>query len=165
MSVSTADLCDRFAELIASGQLAVLEGDWQWFGPLHAMFGRIETLEARGCNVELRDLLKQPGRGQVLVVDSGGHPGALLGDNLAALARSNDWAGVLVSGNVRDVSTLASIDLAVLATGSWPVRSRNEPGGAVGTLLMLGGVMVSPGQWIYADEDGVLISTHELNAE
>ncbi|MFJ4112474.1 ribonuclease E activity regulator RraA [Pseudomonas sp. NPDC089758] len=164
MSVSTADLCDRFAELIDSGQLAVLEGAWQWFGPLHTMSGRVQTLEARGCNVELRDLLKQPGKGHVLVIDSGGHRGALLGDNLASLARSNDWAGVLVSGNIRDISALASIDLAVVATGTWPVRSRNEPGGAVDMPLILGGVKVNPGHWIYADEDGVLISPHELSA-
>lgn len=163
MSVSTADLCDRFAELIDSGKLTAMKGDWQWFGRLRAFSGRIQTLEARGCNVELRDLLKQPGQGQVLVIDSGGHRGALLGDNLASLARSNDWAGVLVSGNIRDISALASIDLGVLATGSWPIRSRNETGGAVDIPLMLGGVAVIPGHWIYADEDGVLVSTHELN--
>lgn len=59
MSVSTADLCDRFAERFESGQVAILEGAWQWFGSLRAMSGRVQTLEARGCNVELRDLLKQ----------------------------------------------------------------------------------------------------------
>ena len=164
MSVSTADLCDLFAELIVTGQLAVMEGAWQWFGRLRAFSGRIQTLEARGCNGELRDLLRQPGKGQVLVIDSGGHRGALLGDNLASLARSNDWAGVLVSGNIRDISALASIDLGMLATGSWPVRSRNETGGAVGIPLTLGGVTVTPAHWIYADEDGVLISKHELSA-
>ncbi|ELF6204306.1 MULTISPECIES: hypothetical protein [Pseudomonas] len=165
MSISTSDLCDRYADAIDIGQLSVLRGNWQWFGTSRYLKGQAVTLEARGCNLELRQLLKQSGNGQVLVIDSGDHMGALLGDNLATLALSNGWSGVLINGNVRDTKALAIIDLPVIATGTWPIRSQNLAGGKPGATLMLGGSCISQGDWIYADEDGVLLSKRELNVD
>lgn len=158
MSQSTADLCDRHAALVEAGHLRILRGTWRWFGATHRFSGRVVTLQAHGCNHELRELLRQPGHGQVLVVDAGGEDGALLGDNLAALALASGWHGVLVNGNVRDAAALATMSLPVLACGTWSQRSRNEPGGIVAATLAFGGTTLRCGEWMWADQDGVLIS-------
>ena len=162
--ISTVDLCDLHAGLVASGDVQILPGAWRWFSQARAFAGQLMTLEARGCNAELRDLLAQEGNGRVLVVDAGSDPRALLGENLANQALRNGWGGVWVNGKVRDCTALAVIALPVLAAGAWPQRSVNERGGKVGAPLAIGGTRLFPGDWIYADEDGVLLSKRELKS-
>ena len=120
------------------------------------------TLYALGCNGEIRQLLAQPGAGRVLVIEAGGDPGALLGDRLGALALANGWAGVLVNGNVRDRRALAELDLGILALGTWPRRSHNRDGGRLDVPLLLGGLSIEPGDWLCADEDGVVLGKHDF---
>ncbi|MHA6196953.1 ribonuclease E activity regulator RraA [Pseudomonas wadenswilerensis] len=156
--MNTADLCDQHG-----AGVRILPGDWQWFGARRQFSGPVVTLYALGCNGEIRQLLAQPGAGRVLVIEAGGDPGALLGDRLGALALNNGWAGVLVNGNVRDRRVLAGLDLGILALGSWPQRSHNREGGKVDVPLLLGGVSVEPGDWLYADEDGVLLAREALD--
>ncbi len=153
----TADLCDRYPEA-----LQLLRGTWRWFGQVRSLAGPIATLQSKGCNGELRELLAQPGRSRVLVIDAGGDRGALLGDNLAGMALGNGWGGVFINGNVRDCHALADLALPVLAAGAWPQRSKNQPGGCIDVPLGIGGVVLHPGDWLYADEDGVLLSKRQL---
>lgn len=156
--MNTADLCDQHG-----ADLRILPGNWQWFGARRQFSGPVVTLYALGCNGEIRQLLAQPGAGRVLVIEAGGDPGALLGDRLGALALANGWAGVLVNGNLRDRRVLAGLDLGILALGSWPQRSHNREGGKIDVPLLLGGVTVEPGDWLYADEDGVLLARQALD--
>jgi regulator of ribonuclease activity A len=162
MDISTSDLCDQHPAMIAQGEVRVLPGEWVWFGSLRSFHGEVVTLKAEGCNGEIRALLAEPGNRRVLVIDSGQNPLALLGDNLAALARRNGWAGVVINGNVRDSQALAHIELGIIAIGRWPARSNNEKGSIVQEALHIRGVDVYPGDWLYADEDGVLLSRTEL---
>ncbi|MFF7859484.1 RraA family protein [Pseudomonas monteilii] len=161
--ITTADLCDSHSDMIGAGGLLVLQGAWRWFGKAASMAGPIATLQARGCNLELREQLDQPGLGRILVIEAGGDPGTLLGDNLAIKALVNGWAGFFINGNVRDSRALSAIDLPVLALGAWPARSKNGPGGRGDVTLEIGGARLSPGNWLYADADGVLLSEVQLN--
>ncbi|VVO04187.1 ribonuclease E activity regulator RraA [Pseudomonas fluorescens] len=163
MDVSTSDLCDQHAAMLIKGDVRVLPGDWVWFGSLRHCHGQIVTLNAQGCNGEIRALLAEAGNGRVLIIDAGHNPLALLGDNLAALAMRSGWAGILINGNVRDTQELARMELGIIATGCWPVRSNNEHGGIVQEALTIGDTPVFPGDWLYADEDGVLVSRSELH--
>ncbi|QHG65198.1 ribonuclease [Pseudomonas putida] len=160
--ITTADLCDTHSDMIATGDLHILQGTWRWFGKAASMRGPIVTLQAHGCNTELREQLDQPGLGRILVIEAGDDPGALLGENLSMKALLNGWAGFLINGNVRDSRSLSAIDLPVLALGSWPARSKNEPGGMSDVILEIGGARLSPGDWLYADSDGVLLSRVQL---
>lgn len=155
--MNSADLCDHYG-----AELRILPGDWQWFGAQRQFSGQVVTLYALGCNGEIRQKLAEPGAGRVLVIEAGGDPGALLGDRLGVLAVTNGWAGVLINGNVRDRRALAGLELGILALGSWPRRSHNREGGKLDVPLLLGGVSVEPGDWLYADEDGVLLARQEL---
>lgn len=162
MDFSTSDLCDKHAALITTGDVRVLPGQWIWFGAHRRCHGEIVTLQAEGCNGEIRALLGEEGDNRVLVIDAGPSPLALLGDNLAASAGRNGWAGVLINGNVRDVRGLAQVELAIIATGCWPVRSNNERGGIAQAALTIDNIEIFPGDWLYADEDGVLLSRTRL---
>lgn len=109
-------------------------------------------------NQLLKELMKQPGEGRVLVVDGGGKiTCALMGGNMAKMFKDSGWAGVVIVGAIRDRAELAEIELGVLAMGSNPKRSKKERTGEVGVKLDFSGVKVVPGAMVYADTDGVLI--------
>ena len=113
---STTDLCDANGPAVA-----VLPPIFRDFGRERAFAGPAETIRLADDNVLVREALDEDGRGRVLVVDGGGSLAcALLGDQLATLALTHGWAGVIVNGCVRDVETLATIPIGVKAIGQRP---------------------------------------------
>jgi regulator of ribonuclease activity A len=101
--------------------------------------------------------------GKVLVVDGGGSlRRALLGGNLAAAAVRNGWAGVVIDGSVRDVMELAALDVGIRALASMPLPTEKRNQGQTALAVQIQGVWVRPGDWLYADEDGMVISTRCL---
>jgi regulator of ribonuclease activity A len=120
--------------------------------------GRMATVRCFEDNVLLRTCLEEPGEARVLVVDGGGsYRCALLGDNIAALALENGWAGIVVNGCVRDSVALDSLGLGVRALGTNPRPSRKDGAGAVDEPLHFGGVVFEPGALLFADEDGIVV--------
>jgi regulator of ribonuclease activity A len=108
-------------------------------------------------------MLEMPGEGNVLVVDGGGSLRcALVGGNLGKLAEGNGWAGIIVNGCVRDTLELDDCDVGVLALGTIPRRSERKGAGDKNVVVNMSGVLVHPGDMIYADEDGVLVSREAL---
>jgi regulator of ribonuclease activity A len=87
---------------------------------------------------------------------------ALVGVNLAALARDNGWAGLVVNGCVRDSSEIAGTALGVKALGTSPMRPAKTGAGERGVAVTFAGVTFMPGQWLYADADGIVLSESEL---
>ncbi|MGJ7916971.1 ribonuclease E activity regulator RraA [Massilia sp. LXY-6] len=161
---STADLCDLFLDR-ADG-LQVLAPGLRSFGGRAAYCGQIATAAPAkpGGVVRLRDLLSEEGHGRVLVVD--GHANdewAVLGDQLVALGRHNGWAGVVLNAYVRDVRALAAIDIGVHALGAIPCRPREFGAVERGAPVSFQRVRFVPGSWLYADEDGIIVCTEEVN--
>ena len=109
-------------------------------------------------------MLSEPGEGAVLVVDgAGSREAALLGDMNAALGMNNGWTGCVINGVVRDSAILATLDFGVKAIGVNPAKSTKNGGGEADGVIEFGGVRFEPGQWIYCDEDGLVVSPHELS--
>ena len=163
MDLLTTDLCDRHESLLAHGDLRVLAPGFLPFGRRRRFFGEAVTIKQFEDNTLVRATLEEAGRGRVLVVDGGGSLRcALLGGNLAALAAKNGWSGVVVHGCVRDSEELNACDLGVRALGLHPRRSEKRGGGQRDVPVQCGGALIRPGEWIYADEDGVLVSTTNL---
>jgi regulator of ribonuclease activity A len=99
----------------------------------------------------------------VIVVDGGeSRRRALLGDQLAAAAADNGWSGLVIAGVVRDVEILRDTPLGIKALGSLPAEDRQARRGAAGHPIEIGGVTVHPGDYVYADANGVLSSTSLL---
>ena len=156
-SFSTTDLCDAHPEI---GVLAPLFRD---FGGLVSFGGPIETVRVVDDNVLIREALEEPGSGRVLVIDGGGSLAcALLGDQLASLALANGWVGVIVHGCVRDIATLATMPVGVKAISSHPRKSGKRGNGERGVAIDIGGLRLDPGDYVYADADGIVVSDGAL---
>ena len=163
MFFSTCDLCDANAERLAAGTLAALPPLFIGMGRRRAFAGPAFTLKVFEDNALVRAALETPGDGRVLVVDGGGSlRSALVGGNLAGLAADNGWAGIVVFGAVRDLDEIEGCEVGVRALSLHPQRSARKGAGDSNVKVMIAGVAVEPGYWIYADADGILVSRDAL---
>ncbi len=163
MTFQTADLLDSHEGLVHSGFLRVLCPMFRAYGGRTRFSGGVRTLKLFEDNSLVRTMLSQPGEGSVLVVDGGGSLRcALLGDQLAALAVKNAWAGVLVYGCIRDSRAIGGMDLGVMALATHPLKSVKRNVGEADVPVTFGGVTFVPGESLYADEDGVVVCREPL---
>src|SRR5690606_38596291 len=161
---ATTDLCDANEASLDSGSLRVLSPALRAWGAHAAFCGPAATVRCFEDNTLVRSQLEKPGEGRVLVVDGGGSQRfALLGGNLAVLAERNGWAGVVINGCVRDTVEIDRCAIGVRALAAMPRRSRKLGGGSIDVPVDFAGVGVAPGQWIYADADGILVSDRPLH--
>lgn len=155
--IVTPDICDAHPEV------RVLDPMFLNFGGHEAFCGPIRTVKCFEDNSLVRQAVTEPGEGAVLVVDGGGSQRcALLGDMLAEQAVTNGWAGVVVYGCVRDVDVLAETDLGVQALGTHPRKSEKRDEGQRDVPLTFAGVTLRPGEWLYADNNGILVADARL---
>jgi regulator of ribonuclease activity A len=133
------------------------------FGGRTRFHGPIRTVACREDNVLVRATLSQSGHGGVLVINGGGllHC-ALIGDVIAGLAIENGWAGIVAKGAIRDAIAIGSMMIGLKALGTNPRRCAKTGVGAVDVSVALGGVIFTPGAYLYADEDGIVVSEHAL---
>ena len=97
-------------------------------------------------------------RGSVLVIDVGGTDRATAwGGTSSKVAARRGLAGCVTNGSVRDFDEVREIGLPVFAVGV-SVRGtlKRHPGWTGGTVCV-GGVPVSPGDWVVGDSDGVVV--------
>jgi regulator of ribonuclease activity A len=156
---TTPDLCDAHPD-----DVRVLEPILRTFGGREAFFGPAVTVSCHEDNSRVKDLAGTPGEGRVIVVDGGGSVRkALLGDIIGQTAADNGWAGFVIHGAVRDVEILRTIDLGVQALASIPLKTEKLGVGDVGLDVTFGGLTVSPGDWVYADANGVVVSAQPIH--
>lgn len=150
----TADVSDQLGPAAAACTLQLRQ-----FGGARAFRGCIRTVRCRDDNGLVRAACGSASPGEVLVVDGAGSLRcALLGDNLAALAARHGWAGLIIHGVVRDSRALAALDLGIKAIGTSPCRSTRHGAGARDEPVTFGGATFIPGQWVWSDDDGVLVA-------
>lgn len=161
MTVSVPDICDDFFD-----EISVLAPLFRDFGGKGRFNGEIVTLKCFEDNSLVRDLVRSEGRGRVIVVDGGGSlRRAMLGDLLAAKAAENGWQGLLINGCVRDVEILETIDLGVKALNSHPVKTDKRGEGQLNVPVEFAGVRIHPGQYLYADSNGVVVAPRDLGVD
>jgi regulator of ribonuclease activity A len=159
MELLTTDLCDAHEEMVR-----VVEPMFSSFGGRASFFGRIATLKLFEDNSLVRKTLESAGEGRVLVIDGGGSlRRALVGDQLAALGVKNGWAGVVVYGCIRDSRAIGEMDIGVFAIDTHPMKTLKKNVGDADIPVTFGGVTFNPGEWLYADEDGVIVSESALH--
>lgn len=166
MHFQTADLCDQYEDQVRTGKVRILEQMLNSFGGRAIFHGRISTLKLFEDNSLVRKALEAPGDGRVLVIDGGGSLRcALVGDQLAQLGAQNDWAGLVVYGCIRDSHAISEMDIGVLALDTHPLKSIKKNTGETALDVRFGGITFVPGHYLYADEDGVLVSPDELTLQ
>jgi regulator of ribonuclease activity A len=159
---ATCDLCDAHEE-DTSGAFRVLPPVFRDFGKAGRFAGPVATLRCIEDNSRVREAVNSPGEGRVLVVDGGGSMRrALVGGNLAVAAARNGWAGIVVDGSVRDAAELAKAGIGIKALALIPMRSVKRGEGQRDLPVEIQGVPVRPGDWLYADEDGIVVSSTSL---
>lgn len=155
---TTADLWDEHHE-----HLSCVEPIFYSFGKKKAFSGKITTIKLFEDNSFVRKQLESNGKGKVLVVDGGASLRcALVGDKLAELAITNKWEGIIVNGCIRDSYLINQMDIAIKAINTSPVKSIKRNIGKMNIPVNFSGVTFIPGQFVYSDNDGVLISKKSL---
>ncbi len=163
MAFSTCDICDANESRLASGELSVIPPIFMRFGQSAQFSGPATTLKVFEDNGMVRSTLETAGNGHVLVIDGGGSfRCALVGGNLAKLAQTNGWAGIVVHGCIRDVEEINLCNIGVRALATMPLRSIKKGGGERDLQITIAGISIRPGDWIYADLDGVLVAKTPL---
>lgn len=158
MDIKTADLCDQFSD-----QLEVCEPLFGDYGGELRFAGPIATIKCFEDNSLVRDLVGEPGNGRVLVIDAGGSlRRAVVGDMLGKKAVDNGWSGIVVYGCIRDSAALSALPLGVKALATHPLKTDKRGEGQRDIVVRFGGVTFHPGDWLYADEDGIVVARREL---
>jgi regulator of ribonuclease activity A len=158
MTMATADLCDDVGE-----ELTVLAPIFSDYGGQSVFEGEIATLKVFEDNTLVRAELERSGENKVLVIDGGGSLRcALVGDNLAVLAKENGWSGIIVFGCIRDSAQINDIALGVKAIGVNPRKSVKRGEGVRDVALRFAEATIEPGEYLYADRDGIVISKRAL---
>jgi regulator of ribonuclease activity A len=133
------------------------------FGGASAFSGIITTVRVHDDNVLVRKALEEPSQGRVLVVDGGASlKSALMGDVLGAIALKNGWSGVVINGCVRDTTELAKLAVGIKALAAYPIKSVKRGLGDRDVVVTFAGCTFRPGEWIYADPDGILVAKTAL---
>lgn len=152
------DLCDQHGDA-----LQVADPLFHDFGGKPLFYGQAVTLSCYEDNSLVRELVNRPGQGRVMVIDGGGSlRRALLGDQLAIKAAEQGWEGIVIFGAVRDVGALATLALGVKALAACPVKTEKLGKGELDAVVSFAGVTIHPGDYVYADLNGVLVSATRL---
>ncbi len=156
---ATTDIADEYGDAVY-----VVAPKFHSFGGVTQFCGPVKTLLAFEDNTKVRAAVEGDGAGQVLVVNGGASERcALFGGNLAKLAADNGWAGIIINGCVRDTAELAAEKVGIKALGVHPRKSQKRNLGIYDVPVKLAGVRIYPGDWIYADEDGIILSPAKLD--
>ncbi len=153
----TPDLCDEYPDV------EVVEPMFSNLGGRESFGGEIVTVKCFEDNSVVKQQVDEPGTGKVMVVDGGGSLRcALLGDMLAEKAAGNGWAGIIVYGCIRDIDIIAETPLGVQALATHPRKSIKKGIGELNVPVTFGGVTFRPGEFVYADNNGIIVSARAL---
>lgn len=170
LTFSTCDLCDAHKGDF-TGDFRVLPPVFRDFGAVQKFAGPVVTVKCFEDNTLVKATVNSPGFletpqgrvAKVLVVDGGGSlRKALLGGNLGAAAARNGWAGVVIDGCVRDTAELAGQAVGIRALATMPMPTEKRQQGQADVAVQVQGVWVRPGDWLYADEDGIVVASKAL---
>jgi regulator of ribonuclease activity A len=155
---SVPDICDKHSDVIQIGNI-----EFQSYGKKKSFHGQIETLFCPDDNSLVKKALNTDGKNKVLVIDASSNTHtSMVGDQIAAAAKKNNWAGIIVNGNIRDIEVIANIEIGVLAKASVPLKTNKDDFGKQGVNLYFNNVIIKPGFWIYVDTNGWVVSKNKL---
>ncbi|WP_226037424.1 ribonuclease E activity regulator RraA [Aquibacillus saliphilus] len=154
----TADLCDEHRD-----RIVVADSIFQFFGKKNAFHGPIYTLKVYEDNLLVRNALRTIPEESVLVIDGGGsRRSAIVGDNLAEIAVQRKLAGMVINGCIRDSHQINEMDVGIYALGTNPIKSKKQGLGYESISVGFAGVNFTPGSFLYADRDGIVVAKHQL---
>ena len=158
-SPSTPDLCDQHND-----KVRVLDPIFNNYGGRQRFSGQAVTIKCFEDNSVVKKLVDEAGQGRVIVMDGGGSlRRAILGDMLAENAANNGWSGLVIYGCIRDSDEIAALDIGVKAINTHPMKTEKRGLGDLNVPVTFAGQTVNPGDWVYADNNGILLSSQALS--
>ena len=145
----------------ADKTLAVVDPAVRAMIPEVRMAGPAFTVVAEDDHLPVMSAPAEAAPGDVLVIASNGRSRAAFGELFATEARRRGLAGIVADGFCRDLRGLRGIGLPVFARGTTPRSGTTVSRAALGATIACGGVVVSAGDVVFGDDDGVLIATAE----
>ncbi len=159
MNYQTADLCDDNQ----NKKIQVLPAKFKNYGGLKKFHGQVVTMKLNKSNFTLLEMLRdEQGDGKIVVVDNSEHFFAVVGDRLLGYAKKNNWKAIILNGYVRDTDETEKIDVGLYAIGTCPLRNFEQTEAKREIILDFQGIIVKPGDYVYADNDGIIISKEKL---
>ncbi|GIG64164.1 RraA family protein [Phytomonospora endophytica] len=122
-----------------------------------AMLGTAFTVRCEGDHFGIVRALEQAAAGDVLVIEGGRHPLAYAGEIFAKAAMAKGLAGIVLDGGYRDLAYVKDCPLPIYSTYVYPKTGTTRLLGEIGATVTVGGVAVSPGEILLADDNGVLV--------
>lgn len=157
--MNTAALCDQYPH-----GLQIAEPLFRSFTAVTAFSGQISTVKTFEDQHRIAEVLNRPGKGRVLVVDGGGSKRcALIDADLAQLAVTNQWQGIVVYGCVRQTQLLSACPIGLLALNAHPLRAAKHDQGEQDILITFAGVNFKKDYYLYADSDGIVVGETKLD--
>ncbi|CAM3782421.1 ribonuclease E activity regulator RraA [Rheinheimera salexigens] len=161
MEYNTSELCDLYADVID-----VVEPIFASYGGRRSFGGQITTIKCFEDNGLVRQVLSEQGVGKVLLIDAGGSARrAIIDAELAAMAATNNWEGIVCYGSVRELDLLEDFDIGIQAVNAIPVGADDQGFGEVEVPVNFAGVTFLPGDHLYADSTGIIMSPDALDIE
>ena len=158
MNEATSDVSDKLHP-----DVQYLEPVYKSYGAKTSFSGHIVTIKCYEDNSLVEEVLKANGKESVLVIDAGGSMNcAMLGDKRAADAINNEWEGIIVHGLIRDSVAINGMEIGIRALGVCPLKSIKNGVGDSNLIVNFSGVTFTPGEYLYADEDGVIVVKEKL---
>jgi len=112
--------------------------------------------------VEAIDVAKE---GDVIVIDAAGQPPAVWGELASESAKNKGIAGLVLHGAVRDTEDIRKLKFPVWATCITSHAGDPHGLGEINSPVVIAGQRICPGDWILADDDGVMVLPKAMAAE
>jgi 3-hexulose-6-phosphate synthase/6-phospho-3-hexuloisomerase len=154
-------------EMLARVRTCNLSDGWHRAPCLEALRPLLAGTTACGRAVTVRtvpgdwakpvEAIEAAGAGDVIVVDAGGRPPAVWGELATESAKNKHLAGLVVFGAVRDVAVIREHGFAVWASAVSAHAGEPHGLGAINVPITISGQTIHPGDWIAADDDGVMV--------
>jgi RraA family protein len=129
--------------------------------PMNAapLLGPAFTIKCRpGDNLLLHKALDMAEPGDILVVDAQGDmSNSIMGELMALWAIKRKLGGIIVDGAIRDIGSIKNMSIPIYAAGITPAGPYKDGPGEINVSVVCGGVVVTPGDIIVGDEDGVVV--------
>jgi RraA family protein len=122
------------------------------------LVGAAFTVRTRpGDNLAIHRALELVGPGDVIVVDGGGdETRALVGEIMKNIAEWRKAEGYVIDGAIRDVAAFAAADFPCFARAVIHRGPYKSGPGEINVPVSIGGSVISPGDIVVGDEDGVV---------
>lgn len=122
------------------------------------MVGTAFTVRTRpGDNGAIHEALEHVRPGDVLVIDGGGDiTRALIGEIIVQIAMWKKLSGLVIDGAIRDVASIAQLDLPCFARGVTHRGPYKDGPGEINIPVSIGGMVILPGEIVVGDEDGIV---------